>query len=158
SAGEKNSVTQIEAVQDEMEGTSLSAEEKTVSNSSEVQQEADSLAGSVDLLYIISDNTVDSSLDAVVGVSEGQQIRLVAGEPNSLEGGGFATYGSDYYTIGYRTGEMAVEVLEEGKDPASMEVEYPEDMQLITNKEAADAQGVEWKDDWDEAAERFETE
>lgn len=158
SAGEKNSVTQIEAVQDAMEGTSLSAEEKTVSNSSEVQQAADSLAGSVDLFYIITDNTVVSALDAVVGVSEEQQIPLVVGEPDSLEGGGFATYGIDYYTIGYRTGEMAVEVLEEGKDPASMEVEYPEDMQLIINKEAADAQGVEWKDDWDEAAERFETE
>src|SRR5699024_6245705 len=97
-------------------------------------------------------------LDAVVGVSEEQQIPLVVGEPDSLEGGGFATYGIDYYTIGYRTGEMAVEVLEEGKDPASMEVEYLEDMQLIINKEAADSHGVEWKDDWDEATERFETE
>src|SRR5699024_5265646 len=81
-AGEKNSVTQIEAVQDAMEGTSLSAEEKTVSNSSEVQQAADSLAGSVDLFYIITDNTVVSALDAVVGVSEEQQIPLVVGEPD----------------------------------------------------------------------------
>lgn len=158
SAGEQNSVTQIEAVQDAMEGTSLSAEEKTVSNSSEVQQAADSLAGGVDLFYIITDNTVVSALDAVVGVSEEQQIPLVVGEPDSLEGGGFATYGIDYYTIGHRTGEMAVEILEEEKDPATMEVEYPEDMQLIINEEAADAQGVEWKDEWDEAAERFETE
>src|SRR5699024_5240720 len=128
SAGAKNSVTIMEAVEDEMEGTSLSAVEKTVSNSSEDQNAADSLAEGVDLFYSITDNTVVSALDAVVGVSEEQQIPLVVGEPDSLEGGGFATYGIDYYTIGYRTGEMAVEVLEEGKDPASMEVEYPEDM------------------------------
>src|SRR5699024_11599205 len=55
------------------------------------------------LFYIITDNTVVSALDAVVGVSEEQQIPLVVGEPDSLEGGGFATYGIDYYTIGYRT-------------------------------------------------------
>src|SRR5699024_8427724 len=122
SVGGKHSVTQIEAVHDAIEGSSLSAEEKTVSRSSEVQQAADSLSGSGDLFYIITDNTVVSALDAVVGVCEEQQIPLVVGEPDSLEGGGFATYGIDYYTIGYRTGEMAVEVLEEGKDPASMEV------------------------------------
>src|SRR5699024_10407177 len=102
SAGEKNSVTQIDDIQDAREGTNFSSEEKTVSKSSEVQQAADSLAGSVDLFYIITDNTVVSALDAVVGVSEEQQIPLVVGEPDSLEGGGFATYGIDYYTIGYR--------------------------------------------------------
>src|SRR5699024_1150402 len=157
-AGEKNSVTQIEQVQEAVEGTSLSVTERTVANSAEVQQAAMTLAGDVDVFYIVTDNTVVSALDTVVGVSEEQQIPLIVGEPDSLEKGGFATYGIDYFTIGKRTGEMAVEVLEEGKDPASMEVEYPEDMQLIINKEAADAQGVEWKDDWDEAAERFETE
>src|SRR5699024_9633461 len=62
SAGEKNSVTQIEAVQDAMEGTSLSAEETPVSNSSEVQQAAESLAGSVDLFYIITYDMVVSAL------------------------------------------------------------------------------------------------
>src|SRR5699024_12169988 len=92
SAGEKNSVTQIEAVQDAMEGTSLSAEEKTVSISSEVQQAADSLAGSVDLFYIITNNTLVSALDAVVGVLVEQQIHVVVVDRDSLVGGGFATF------------------------------------------------------------------
>lgn len=150
-AGEQNSVTQIEAVNEAAEGTSLTLSERTVANSAEVQQAAQSLAGDVDVFYIITDNTVVSALDSVVGVSNEQSIPLVVGEPDSLTKGGFATYGIDYYTIGYRTGEMAVEILQGEKTPGDIEVEYPPAIQLFINKEAAEAQGVEWNDDWDDA-------
>src|SRR5690625_4405258 len=42
-AGEQNSVTQIEAIEEVVEGTSLSLVDRTVSNSSEVQQAATTL-------------------------------------------------------------------------------------------------------------------
>lgn len=157
-AGEKNSVTQIEAVKAATEGTSLSTEERTVANSAEVQQAATTLAGDVDVFYIVTDNTVVSALDSVVGVANDQKIPLIVGEPDSLAGGGFATFGIDYFTIGHRTGEMAVDILTGEKSPGDIDVEYPADMQLIINKEAAEAQGVEWNDDWDDDAELFEEE
>lgn len=155
-AGEKNSVAQIEAVKEAGEGTSLSFAERTVANSSEVQQAATTLAGDIDVFYIVTDNTVVSALDAVVGVANEQQIPLVVGEPDSLEKGGFVTFGIDYFTIGYRTGEMAVEILQDGKTPAEIDVEYPPEIQLYINKSAAESQGVEWNDDWDESAEIIE--
>src|SRR5699024_4334729 len=124
----------------------------TVANSAEVQQAAMTLAGDVDVFYIVTDNTVVSALDTVVGVSEEQQIPLIVGEPDSLEKGGFATYGIDYFTIGKRTGEMAVDILTGEKQPSEMDVEYPPEIQLFINKEAAEAQGVEWNDAWDEDA------
>src|SRR5699024_1533456 len=119
-AGEKNSVSQIEQVQEAVEGTSLSISERTVANSAEVQQAASTLAGDVDVFYIVTDNTVVSALDTVVGVSEEQEIPLIVGEPDSLEKGGFATYGVDYFTIGKRTGEMAVEILTGEKSPSDI--------------------------------------
>lgn len=155
-AGEANSVAQIDAVEAAADGTSLSISERTVSNSSEVQQATSSLAGEVDVLYIVTDNTVVSALDTVVGVANEQQIPLIVGEPDSLEKGGFATFGIDYHTIGYRTGEMAVEILSGEKTPGDINVEYPPEIQLFINKEAAEAQGVEWNDDWDEDAEFLE--
>jgi len=157
-AGEQNSVIQIEAVNSAVEGTSLSVSERTVSNSSEVQQAAMTLAGDVDVFYIVTDNTVVSALDSVVGVANDQQIPLFVGEPDSLAKGGFATYGIDYFTIGYRTGEMAVEILQDGKSPSDIKPEYPPEMQLYINKEAAEIQGVEWNDDWDDSAEFVESE
>lgn len=156
-AGEQNSVSQIDAVKEATEGTSLTLTERTVANTAEVQQAAMTVASEVDVLYIVTDNMVVSALDSVVGVAEDQKIPLIVGEPDSLEKGGFATFGIDYFKIGYRTGEMAVEILKGEKDPSDIPVEYPEEIKLIINKEAAEKQGVKWHDEWDELAEFLET-
>ncbi|HLS36199.1 MAG TPA: ABC transporter substrate-binding protein [Bacillota bacterium] len=155
-AGEPNSVVQIETVKEAIEGTSLSIEERTVANSSEVQQAATSLVEDVDVFYIVTDNTVVSVIETVVGIAEDHEVPLFVGEPDSLEAGGFATYGFDYYTIGYRSGEMAVEILTSEKKPSEINVEYPNQLDLMINKEAAEAQGIEWNDEWDDLAEIIE--
>lgn len=151
-AGEQNSVTQIDHVQAAVEETSLQLVERTVSTSAEVQQAATSLVGDVDLFYIVTDNTVVSALETVVAVANEQGLPLIVGEPDSLKRGGFATFGIDYYTIGYRAGEMAVEILTGEKNPQDIHVEYPPEMQLFINKEAADQQGIDWQSDWDDIA------
>lgn len=156
-AGEQNSVSQIDTVKEAAEGTSLTLTERTVANTSEVQQATMTVASEVDVLYIVTDNMVVSALDSVVGVAEDQKIPLIVGEPDSLEKGGFATFGIDYFKIGYRTGEIAVEILKGEKDPSDIPVEYPEEIKLIINKEAAEKQGVKWHDEWDELAEFLET-
>lgn len=151
-AGESNSVTQIEHVEAAIEGTSLALTERTVSTSAEVQQAATSLVGDADVIMIVTDNTVVSALESVIGVANEQQIPLFVGEPDSLERGGFATFGIDYYTIGYRAGEMAVEILTGAKAPSDIHVEYPPEMQLFINRDAAEKQGVEWNSTWDDIA------
>ncbi|WP_010097780.1 ABC transporter substrate-binding protein [Ornithinibacillus scapharcae] len=156
-AGESNSVTQIEAVREAGEGTSLTFEERTVANSSEVQQAATSLVSDVDVFYIVTDNMVVSALESVVAVANEQDIPLVVGEPDSLAKGGFVTFGIDYFTIGKRTGEMAVEILKNGKSPQDINVEYPPEIQLFINKGAAEEQGIEWNADWDKDAQFVET-
>ncbi|KAB8137925.1 ABC transporter substrate-binding protein [Gracilibacillus oryzae] len=155
-AGEANSVAQIEAVKEAIDGTSLSLAEATVGNSSEVQQAATSLVGEADVIYIVTDNTVVSALETVVGVAEEQDIPLIVGEPDSVARGGFAAYGFLYYDIGYRTGEMAVEILTGEKTPADFPVENPPNLDFYLNKSAAEAQGVEWDAAWEEEAELVE--
>ncbi|MDC3417123.1 ABC transporter substrate-binding protein [Aquibacillus salsiterrae] len=157
-AGEANSVTQIEAVNEAVEGTSLSTVERTVSTSAEVQQATNTLVGEADVIYVITDNTVVSALETVVQIANEQDVPLIVGEPDSVKKGGFATFGVDYFTIGYRAGEMAVEVLTGEKTTADIPVEYPPNMQLFINKGAAEEQGVEWNEDWDEDAQLLETE
>lgn len=150
-AGEQNSVTQMKAIEEIAEGTSLTLVERTVATAADVQQAAMTLVGDVDVFYIFTDNTVVSALDSVVDVANEQQIPLIVGEPDSVELGGFATYGFDYYSIGYRTGEMAAEILKEGKDPSEIPAEYPPELKLFINKDAAEVQGIEWNDEWDDA-------
>src|SRR5699024_3644950 len=78
-SGEANSVTQIKAVQEAAEGTSLTMKERTVANSSEVKQAATTLSGDVDVFYIVTDNTVVSALDSVAEVANEQSIPMVVG-------------------------------------------------------------------------------
>lgn len=157
-AGEQNSVSQIEDVKAAAEGTSLTLSERTVASSAEVKQAATSLVGEADVFYIVTDNTVVSALDSVVGVANEQDIPLIVGEPDSLKKGGFATFGIDYHTIGYRAGEMAAAILTGEKTTSDFPVEHPKEIQLFINKKAAEEQGVEWNAEWDEKAQFVEAE
>lgn len=157
-AGEQNSVTQIDAVKEAVKGTSLSLSERTVASSAEVQQAAKTLVGKSDVIYVVTDNTVVSALDSVVGVANEQDIPLIVGEPDSLKKGGFATFGIDYHTIGYRSGEMAAEILTGEKTTKDFPVEYPKEIQLFINKQAAEEQGIEWNTEWDDSAKIVEQE
>jgi putative ABC transport system substrate-binding protein len=63
-AGEANSVVQIEVARETCKELGLNLIEVTVSNSSEVLMAAQSLAGRVEAIYIVTDNTVVSALES----------------------------------------------------------------------------------------------
>ena len=140
SSAEENSILQIQWAEEAAAGLGLTVETATVSTSSEVQQAAESL--DVDAYYVPTDNTVVSALEAVLQVAEQRQIPVIAAEGDSVARGAVATVGLSYYDLGYQTGEMAVSILVDGADPATMPVEYQEDLVLYLNTGAADRMGV----------------
>ncbi|MCF6093659.1 ABC transporter substrate-binding protein [Microaerobacter geothermalis] len=141
-SGETNSEVQIKLAESVAPELGLELVLKGITNSSEVQQAAQSLVGKVDAIYVPTDNTVVSALESVLGVAEQAKIPVVAGEGDSVRRGAVITYGLDYYKLGYQTGEMAIKVLN-GTDPSTMPIETQKDMQLIVNKKAAANMGVE---------------
>lgn len=155
-AGEQNSVKQIEIMKEAMAGTGLELVEKTVANTSEVKQAADSLVGNVDVLFIVTDNTVVNGLEAVITVAEENDIPLFVGELDSVARGGFAAYGFDYYDIGYEAGQLAVQILKDGKNPSELPAQYPQNLKLVINKKASEAMGIELKPEWEDMAEYIE--
>ncbi|HLO12969.1 MAG TPA: ABC transporter substrate-binding protein [Pseudoneobacillus sp.] len=155
-SGEQNSISQIDLVKKAIKGTGLKLEEATVSSSSEVKQAAESLIGKADVFYVITDNTVVSALESVIQVSNDNDIPLFVGELDSVKRGGFAAYGFDYFDIGYEAGEMAAEILKEGKKPSDLPVQYPQKLKLQINKKAAEEMGIEWKEEWNDMAEIIE--
>ncbi|WP_070119412.1 ABC transporter substrate-binding protein [Bacillus marinisedimentorum] len=152
-AGEQNSVAQVEIVKEAMAGTDLEVVEATVSTSAEVKQAAESLVGRADVFYIITDNTVVSALESVIKVAEDKDIPLFVGELDSVERGGMAAYGFDYYDIGFEAGQMAAQVLQGEKDISELPPQYPQNLKLEINEEAAEAMGVEVKESWKATAE-----
>jgi putative ABC transport system substrate-binding protein len=155
-AGEQNSVVQVEALKELVEAKGAKLVEASVSNSAEVKQAAESFIGRVDAIYIPTDNTVVSAFQTVVGVANDEQIPLFAGELDSMKLGAVAASGFSYEDLGYETGLMAVEILKGEKKASEIPVSYPQNLKLVINTKAAEAQGVEVKDAWTEIAEFFD--
>lgn len=139
-SGEPNSKVQVEWVKEAAGPLDIEIKEATVTNTSEVQQAANSL--DVDAIYIPTDNTVISALDSVLQVGESKKIPVFPAEGDSVAKGGLATYGISYYDLGYQTGEMAVRILVDGEDPATMAVETQQNLLVYLNLGAAERMGV----------------
>ncbi len=145
-AGEQNSVSEVEKAEKIAEELDLKIVKASVSNTSEVKQAAESMVGRADVFFLPRDNTVISSLPAVIQVAEEKKIPLFTSDADSVKGGAFAAYGFEYRDLGYTTGKMVVEVLQ-GKKPSELPVRFPEKLDLIINEKAAEAQGVKLTDE-----------
>lgn len=144
--GETNSVVQIDAAKEKLAKSNIEVVVRNATNTSEVKQAAESLIGAVDAIFIPTDNTAVEALESIIQVAEDQKLPLFVGEKDSVRRGGFASYGFEYGDLGYTTGKMAVEILKNGKNPAEMPVQYPEELDLVLNMTAAANMNIEVTD------------
>ena len=147
-SGEINSRTQVDAVKAILEEMDMNVVEASVATSADVKQAAESLIGKADAFYIITDNTVVSALESVIDVANANKIPTMVAEFDSVKRGGLGAYGFEFYDIGYEAGQMAVKILKGESTPAELPVQIPQNLKFIMNKEAADAIGLEIKDEW----------
>lgn len=140
SSGEVNSEVQVKLAEEAAKAIGLTIATKTVSNSGEVAQAANSL--NVDAFYVPTDNTVVSAIESIIGAAEAKKVPVIAGEGDSVKRGAAATFGIDYRALGEQTGQMAVKILKDGADPATMPVETQKEPKLVVNPGAAQKAGV----------------
>jgi len=140
-AGESNSVFLAEKLKEACDAKGIEVVEKTVATSADVLAAAQSLVGQVDAIWIGTDNTVVSGLEALIGVCEDNDIPFFPADDPSIERGGIAAYGFDYYDIGLQTGRMVARVLDAGS-ANGISVEKGEIISLSINTEAAENMGV----------------
>jgi putative ABC transport system substrate-binding protein len=115
--------------------------EATVSTSADVLTAAQSLVGRVDAIWVGTDNTVVSGLEALIKVCEDNQIPFFPSDDPSVERGGIACLGFDYYDVGYQTGEMAVRILQ-GTPASDIPVELGKTFSYSVNTAAAEIYGA----------------
>ncbi|MFD1706437.1 ABC transporter substrate-binding protein [Siminovitchia sediminis] len=148
-AGEQNSRAQIDRIQEQMDEYGLELVEATVSTSAEVKQATESIVDQVDAFYIITDNMVVSAFESVADVATSQKVPLLAADIDSVPRGAFAAFGVDFTEIGYRAGEMAIQILKGEKTPAEIPAEPPKTLKFMVNKEVAETIGVDIKPEWE---------
>ena len=156
-AGEANSVVQIEVAKGVCKELGLNLIEVTVSNSSEVLMAAQSLAGRVEAIYIVTDNTVVSALESVINVCNRQKIALIVADPSTVDKGALASYGIDYFSLGKRSGEIALKIIE-GAKPSDIPIQMitdPKDLQFVVNLDAAKVIGLTVSDKIIEEADKI---
>lgn len=147
-SGEQNSRSQVDAVKAMLKDMDMEVVEASVATSADVKQATESLIGKVDSLYIITDNTVVSALESVISVANDNKLPMMVGEFDSVDRGGLAAYGFEYYDIGYEAGEMAVKILKGESKPADLPVQIPQKLLFVMNKDTASVIGLEIKDEW----------
>ena len=103
------------------------------------------MVGKVDAVYIPTDNTISAGISTVTMVTNENNLPTVVGEVGMVEGGALASVSINYDELGYRAGEMAVQILTEGADPAEMPIEQmtADECDLVYNQETADTLGID---------------
>lgn len=144
--GETNAVVMAKKAEEELTKKGIKMIKAPVTNSSEVKQAAESLVGRADAFFITLDNMVVSGVDAIIQVAKDKKIPFFSSDRDTVEKGAFATVGFKYYDHGYQAGQMAAEILLNGKNPGDMPVLMQEKLDLILNLKVAQEYGIEVTD------------
>ncbi len=139
--GEVNSVAVIEQAKTYLDSKGIGYVEATVTNTSEVQQAAQSLVGKCQAFYTPIDNTVATAMPVYAEVAKQAGLPIYTGADSMVIDGGFATVGIDYTLLGKQTAAMAVKVLE-GTPISEIPVETLSNFATVVNTTTAEAIGV----------------
>ena len=145
SSSESNSKIQVEMAKEAAKEYNLEIIEATVSSTNDIEQVVQSLVGKVDAIYAPTDNTIASGMPTVAMVANPNGIPVICGEEGMVSKGGLATYGIDYYKLGYLTGKQAVRIIKDKASTATMPIEYlpADEYSLTINEEVAKQLGIE---------------
>ncbi len=144
-SSEDNSISGLKLVKKGCEESGLELVVQSISASSEVKQAAEAIVDRVDGIYLTTDNTVFSSLPALVGVFNKAKKPIFSGDVTGAKKGGcFMASGFNYYKAGRATGEMVVQILN-GAKPSEMPIRFmtkPSDSDLLFDLDAAAICGI----------------
>lgn len=144
--GESNAVVMADRAEKDFAAHGIKLIRAPITNTSEVKQAAQSLVDRVDAFYLTLDNKVVSGVDSIIQLSKDNKIPLFSSDRETVERGALATVGFKYYDHGYQVGQMAADILKNGKKPGDMEVTVPDKLDLIINLKAAKDLGIEVTD------------
>ena len=149
-SSEANAVSLANIAREVCKEMNIKFVETTVSNSAEVKQAVQTIAGRVDGIYISNDNTVVSALAAVASVAKKHKIPVMSADPSSAENTPvLAAWGHDYYKMGRATGRLVIRILkgEKPEDIPTIFMTDASDVDLLINLDVASELGLNFPDD-----------
>ena len=143
-SAEANSKYQVNEVQKALEAKGLTCKQFAFADTSDLMSVTQEAVDFADVIYVPTDNTVANNASAIDSVCRPAKVPVIAGEAGICGGCGIATMSIDYYDLGYKTGEMAVDILKNGADITTMPIEYtPADkVSYLYNEEICTELGI----------------
>ena len=141
---EQNSVVQVKEIEAKAKEKNLIVMLQGVSSLSELPQATKNALVESDALYLPTDNLVVSGIKLITSEAKAAKKPVVSSENSSVEAGALFTMGLDYFELGKRTGEMAIEILK-GKPVDQIPYELSKKMTLYVNETTAAELGLDLK-------------
>lgn len=123
-SGEANSKYQATEVAKYLAESGITATEYPFADSNELQAIVSKAVSENDAIYVPTDNTAAKNTGIIDAVARPAKKPVFAGEEGIAKGCGIVTLTISYYDIGYAAGEMAADILQNGTNPAEMEIGY----------------------------------
>jgi len=141
-SAEPNSLYQVTVVKAELEGLGYTCTLYPFADSNDLAAVTTTAVASNEVIYVPTDNTVASNTGILDSICRPAGIPVVTGEKGIAMGCGVATLSIDYYDLGYKTGEMAYEVLTGQSDISTMPIAYAPNFTKMYNPTICEALGI----------------
>ena len=145
---EANSISTIEKYRESAGEYGFEIVDTGVTAISEVALAAANLAGKVDCITNLTDNTVVSALQTVLEEAGKAKIPVFGSEVEQVKAGCVASMGLEYIELGRQTGRMAAKVLKGEAKASDMKYEVITEPSLYVNTAAASKIGLTLEDDF----------
>ena len=147
-SAEANSQYQVDTVKAELEKLGYTCEYYAFSDSNDLSSVATTATDASDVIYVPTDNTVASNTEIINNICLPAKVPVITGEEGICSGCGVATLSISYYDLGYKTGEMAYEILVNGADVSQTAVEFAPNVTKKYNAANCEALGITVPDDY----------
>lgn len=139
-SAEANSKPQADGVKEALAAKGVECEYYAFSDSNDISAVAKKAAAEVDVIYVPTDNTAASNGAVIDDACKNANTPIIAGEEGIFTNtNAVATLSISYYALGQTTAEMAYDILVNGKDPATMNIQQTSGLTYKYNEAQAKA-------------------
>ena len=145
SSGEVNSKFQADMASKECKNLGIKTKDITVSNSGEVQSIVECNTD-VDAIFLPTDNLIASCISMISKIAIENKISIICNDADIVAKGALASYAMNYYDLGKETAHQAHKILNKEIEIQNMPIEFPKDINLVTNEGTAKELGIQIPD------------
>lgn len=147
-SAEPNSKYQASKIEEALDADGIAYKEYTASDSNDITSVVQNAVSEVDVIYIPTDNTMANNTETINNITLPAGIPVIAGEEGICSGCGVATLSISYYDIGYKAGQMAYDILVNGADITTMDIETAPQVTKEYNADICAQLGITVPDDY----------